>query len=186
MLDSESIAGHTSSIADNEDFLPEYVDDEEDWGEEDEDDDQTETSSQSSRDEVEGIGEELGNMMSTPRATSPAPTPDAANTQASSSTPAGSSSTLPPTEENEPADQYDHLQQLFITKNPNLCKEVEHIFTNLTHAYPRVAQARIRVENSPMPTRFQNAHPDAFPYFLTLKEFLIILGKESIYCIVAS
>ena len=170
-----------SSIADNEDFLPEYVDDEEDMGEEDEDDDKTETGSQSSREEVEGIREELGDTISTPRATSPAPSADTGNVQASSSTISGSAIAQPPADENEPEDQYDHLQQLFITKNPNLCKEVEHIFTNLTHAYPHEAQARIRVENSPMPTRFQNAHPDSFPYFLTLKEFLIILGKESIY-----
>ena len=174
-LDNESLADEINSIADNEAFLPEYIDDDDEWVDDDVED-KTETGSQLSSEEEKAVVDELDNTQSTPSAISPVPSDDMQNAQAAPLTTPASSNARP--SEEEPRGQYDHLQQLFITKNPNLCKEVEHIFTNLTHAYPREAQARIRVENSPMPTRFQNAHPDSFPYFLTLKEFLIILGKK--------
>ena len=76
----------------------------------------------------------------------------------------------------EMAEEYDHLHQLFITKNPVLCHEVERNFNKLTHSYPQYLLERIQVENAPLPTRFQHAHPAAFPYFLTLREFLVLLG----------
>lgn len=173
-MDNESIADF-SSVADNECFLPEYVDDENEDDKENEDDDnktiiESESEFESNRDDDD---DKTARDSVTPHATTPIPLADALNTSQATS---ASFTAQPAAAELE--EKYDHLQQLFITKNPNLCKEVEHIFTNLTHAYPREACARIRVENSPMPTRLQNAHPDSFPYFLTLKEFLIILGMK--------
>ena len=73
-------------------------------------------------------------------------------------------------------EEYDHLHQLFLTKNPVLCREVERNFNKLSHSYSEILSQRIQVENAPLPTRFQDAHPAAFPYFLTLREFLVLLG----------
>ena len=72
--------------------------------------------------------------------------------------------------------QFDHLHQLFVTKNPVLCHEVEKNFNRLSHSYAHILDEHIRAEIAPVPFKFQHAHPSGFPFFLTLREFLIILG----------
>ena len=74
------------------------------------------------------------------------------------------------------SEEFTHLQQLFVTKNPVLCREVERNFNKLSRAHEAVLTERTRLADSPLPTRLQNAASAAFPFFLTLREFLVMLG----------
>ncbi|XP_074641148.1 TPR and ankyrin repeat-containing protein 1-like [Tubulanus polymorphus] len=72
---------------------------------------------------------------------------------------------------------YEHLHQIFITKNAVLCTEVQKNFKELTHA-SEITQARVAVENEPLPNRIQDIHPDAYPIFVSSKEFLLLLDAS--------
>jgi hypothetical protein len=82
--------------------------------------------------------------------------------------------------DNVPEDKattYDHLHQLFITKNPVLCTEINKNFKCLSHGC-REAQPHIDVEDEPLPNRLQLAHHCAYPLFVTSKQFLMILDAS--------
>ena len=70
--------------------------------------------------------------------------------------------------------QYDHLQQIFITKNAVLCSEVQKTFRELSHAHAS-ASKHVEVEELPLPASLQKAHDSAFPLFITSKQFLMLL-----------
>ena len=69
---------------------------------------------------------------------------------------------------------WDHLHQVFITKNPVLCSEVQKNFCNLSHASD-VARHHTAVELDGLPSRLQDVRPDAFPLFLTMRHLLLML-----------
>ncbi|XP_033107816.1 TPR and ankyrin repeat-containing protein 1-like [Anneissia japonica] len=72
---------------------------------------------------------------------------------------------------------YDHLHQLFITKNRVLCSEVRKNFREFAHGC-NVASHYIKAENQQHPHRLQDAPTAAFPYFLNSKEFLLMLDAS--------
>ena len=69
---------------------------------------------------------------------------------------------------------YDHLHQIFITKNTVLCTEVQKTFRQLSRAHQSAA-AYINVQELQLPYRLQEAHPCAFPLFITSRQFLMLL-----------
>ena len=69
---------------------------------------------------------------------------------------------------------WDHLRQVFVTKNPVLCSEVQKNFCDLSHASD-IAQHHNAVELDELPNRLQDVHPDVFPLFLTMRRFLLML-----------
>ena len=70
---------------------------------------------------------------------------------------------------------YDHLHQIFITKNAVLCTEVQKTFRELSLGRQSAAAAHLKVEELPLPYRLQEAHPYAFPLFITSRQFLMLL-----------
>jgi hypothetical protein len=68
----------------------------------------------------------------------------------------------------------DHLHQIFITKNGVLCSEVQKNFRELCHASD-AAQSYVATEDIPLPTSLQEAHADAFPFFLNSRQFWLII-----------
>ena len=73
--------------------------------------------------------------------------------------------------------QYEHLRQLFITKNPVLCDEVKKNFQRLSHACPAAA-ARVAFENEVLPDKLNDINPLAFPLFVNSKEWLLFLDAS--------
>ena len=69
---------------------------------------------------------------------------------------------------------WDHLHQVFVTKNPVLCSEVQKNFCNLSHASD-VADHHTAVELDDLPARMQDVRADAFPLFLTMRHLLLML-----------
>ncbi|XP_072047467.1 TPR and ankyrin repeat-containing protein 1-like [Amphiura filiformis] len=72
----------------------------------------------------------------------------------------------------------DHLHQIFITKNRILCSEVQRNFRDMSHAceFARDHCAVVdKLLDKPVPMRFQDVHPAAFPLFLGSKQFLLML-----------
>ena len=72
---------------------------------------------------------------------------------------------------------YDHLHQMFITKNAVLCSEVQKNFRELSHACD-AAHQHVEVENQDLPSRFRDVHPAAYPLFLTSRQFLLMLDAS--------
>ncbi|KAI0224964.1 TPR and ankyrin repeat-containing protein 1 [Lamellibrachia satsuma] len=69
---------------------------------------------------------------------------------------------------------WDHLHQIFVTKNPVLCREVQKNFSNMSHA-SNIAQHHTAVELDELPNRLQDVRSDVFPLFLTMRRFLLML-----------
>ena len=72
---------------------------------------------------------------------------------------------------------YEHLHQLFVTKNSVLCNEVQKNFRELSHACPD-AKDHIAQEDIPLPPRFQNVHDTAWPLFINSRDFLLMLDAS--------
>ena len=86
--------------------------------------------------------------------------------------------TVEPSEfEEEDALQYEHLHQVFITKNPVLCSEVQKNFSELSHACPA---AREHVENEDMllPSKIQDIADAAWPLFINSRDWLLLLDAS--------
>ena len=87
-------------------------------------------------------------------------------------------------EENSPDDEnvghiqmYEHLHQVFITKNTVLCSEVEKNFKELRHACP-AAEHRRPFEDQPIPTKIQNVSEEAWPLFVNSRDWLLMLDAS--------
>ena len=85
-------------------------------------------------------------------------------------------------EENNPDDvshtqMYEHLHQVFITKNTVLCSEVEKNFKELCHACP-AAEHRQPFEEQPIPTKIQNVAEEAWPLFVNSRDWLLMLDAS--------
>lgn len=86
--------------------------------------------------------------------------------------------TVEPSEfEEETAAQYEHLHQVFITKNPVLCSEVQKNFSELSHACP-AAREHAEKEDTPLPTRVQDIDDAAWPMFINSRDWLLLLDAS--------
>lgn len=74
--------------------------------------------------------------------------------------------------------RYDHLQQVFITKNPILVSETDKLFQNYCHTYRYYTKQRNSIENNPLPTRIQEIPSERFPLFVTSRQFLLMLDAS--------
>lgn len=72
---------------------------------------------------------------------------------------------------------YDHLHQVFITKNVVLCSEVQKNFKELSHACD-VARDFVSQEEQPLPHRIQDLGDNQFPIFITSKKLLLMLDAS--------
>ncbi|XP_062597185.1 TPR and ankyrin repeat-containing protein 1-like [Saccostrea cucullata] len=72
---------------------------------------------------------------------------------------------------------YDHLHQIFITKNVVLCSEVQKNFRELSHACD-VAKNFVSMEDQVLPNRIQDIGDYQFPVFTTSKKLLLMLDAS--------
>ncbi|XP_048257654.1 uncharacterized protein LOC124143780 isoform X2 [Haliotis rufescens] len=70
--------------------------------------------------------------------------------------------------------EYDHLHQIFVTKNPVLCTEVHKNFYELCHACDETAD-HVETEGQEIPSRLQDIEDLSYPLFLTSKQLLMML-----------
>lgn len=70
--------------------------------------------------------------------------------------------------------EYDHLHQIFVTKNPVLCTEVHKNFYELCHACDETAD-HVETEGQEIPSRLQDVEDLCYPLFLTSKQLLMML-----------
>lgn len=73
--------------------------------------------------------------------------------------------------------EYEHLHQVFITKNPVLCTEVQKNFSELSHACP-AAREHVESEDTPLPSRIQDIDDAAWPLFITSRDWLLLLDAS--------
>ncbi|XP_046565525.1 TPR and ankyrin repeat-containing protein 1-like isoform X2 [Haliotis rubra] len=77
-------------------------------------------------------------------------------------------------EEDQDYGEYDHLHQIFVTKNPVLCTEVHKNFYELCHACDETAD-HVEAECQEIPPRLQDVEDLSYPLFLTSKQLLMML-----------
>ena len=80
-------------------------------------------------------------------------------------------------EEKKQPEMYEHLHQIFITKNNVLCSEVEKNFKELCHACP-AAQHRIPLEDQSLPAKMQDVAAEAWPLFVNSRDWLLMLDAS--------
>ena len=72
---------------------------------------------------------------------------------------------------------YEHLHQIFITKNNVLCSEVEKNFKDLCRACP-AAEQRLQFEDRPTPKKIQDVAEEEWPLFLNSRDWLLMLDAS--------
>ena len=72
---------------------------------------------------------------------------------------------------------YEHLHQVFITKNTVLCSEVEKNFKDLCRACP-AAEQRLQFEERPNPKKIQDVAEEEWPLFLNSRDWLLMLDAS--------
>ena len=72
---------------------------------------------------------------------------------------------------------YEHLHQIFITKNTVLCSEVEKNFKELCRACP-AAEQRLQFEDRPIPTKIQDVAEEEWPLFVNSRDWLLMLDAS--------
>ncbi|XP_060067394.1 TPR and ankyrin repeat-containing protein 1-like [Ylistrum balloti] len=72
---------------------------------------------------------------------------------------------------------YDHLHQVFITKNAVLCNEVQKNFRELSHACS-IAKDHVETEDQVLPPRLQDVDDYRYPLFITSKQLLLMLDAS--------
>ncbi|CAC5365910.1 unnamed protein product [Mytilus coruscus] len=77
----------------------------------------------------------------------------------------------------EEGQQYDHLHQIFITKNAVLCNEVQKNFRELLHGCDQTKQ-HVEAEHQNLPNRLQDLNDYRFPLFITSKQLLLMLDAS--------
>ncbi|XP_046565526.1 TPR and ankyrin repeat-containing protein 1-like [Haliotis rubra] len=77
-------------------------------------------------------------------------------------------------EEDQDYGEYDHLHQIFVTKNPVLCTEVHKNFYELCRACDETAD-HVDAEYQEIPPRLQDVEDLSYPLFLTSKHLLMML-----------
>ena len=84
---------------------------------------------------------------------------------------------VPNPDDLKPSQMYEHLHQVFITKNTVLCSEVEKNFKELCHACP-AAEHRKPFEEQPIPTKIQDIDEEAWPLFVNSRDWLLMLDAS--------
>ncbi|KAL3888661.1 hypothetical protein ACJMK2_001026 [Sinanodonta woodiana] len=82
-----------------------------------------------------------------------------------------------PVDEEKDASQFDHIHQIFITKNSVLCSEVQKNFHELSHACD-IVQDHFNREADNLPSRLQDVDESLFPLFLTSRQLLLMLDAS--------
>ena len=78
----------------------------------------------------------------------------------------------------EPEGQiYDHIHQIFITKNAVLCSEVQKNFHELSHA-DDLMRDHVAREEEVIPHRLQDVNDYQFPLFLTSRQLMLMLDAS--------
>ena len=72
---------------------------------------------------------------------------------------------------------YDHLQQVFITKNSVLCAQFKRKFYDLAHTERYLAK-HLGYEDVRYPATLQEVTPFSYPLFLTSRDWLILLDAS--------
>ena len=72
---------------------------------------------------------------------------------------------------------YEHLHQIFITKNTVLCSEVEKNFKELCRACP-AAEQRLQFEDRSTPKKIQDVADEEWPLFLNSRDWLLMLDAS--------
>lgn len=86
--------------------------------------------------------------------------------------------TVEPSEFEDPDSlEYEHLHQVFVTKNPVLCSEVQKNFSELSHACP-AAREHVEREDAPLPSRIQDIDNAAWPLFINSRDWLLLLDAS--------
>lgn len=86
--------------------------------------------------------------------------------------------TVEPSEfEEKDSVKYEHLHQVFITKNPVLCSEVQKNFSELSRACP-AASEHIESEGAWLPSKIQDIDDAAWPLFINSREWLLMLDAS--------
>ena len=86
--------------------------------------------------------------------------------------------TVEPSEfEEQDSLQYEHLHQVFVTKNPVLCSEVQKNFVELSHACP-AAREHVENEDTPLPNRIQDIDDAAWPLFINSRDWLLLVDAS--------
>ena len=80
--------------------------------------------------------------------------------------------------EQQPEGQmYDHIHQIFITKNAVLCSEVQKNFRELSHADDLMRDHVAREEEN-IPYRLQDVDDYLYPLFLTSRQLMLMLDAS--------
>uniref|UniRef100_A0A1I8IKN9 UvrD-like helicase ATP-binding domain-containing protein n=1 Tax=Macrostomum lignano TaxID=282301 RepID=A0A1I8IKN9_9PLAT len=77
--------------------------------------------------------------------------------------------------EDAPEPQFDHLRQLFVTKNPVLCREVRKNFYDLCAG---LRDAELPEPEFELPNRLQVANSGHFPMFVSSKQLWMLLDAS--------
>ena len=72
---------------------------------------------------------------------------------------------------------YEHLHQIFITKNNVLCSEVEKNFKELCRAC-QAAEQRVQFEDRPTPKKIQDVAEEEWPLFVNSRDWLLMLDAS--------
>ena len=72
---------------------------------------------------------------------------------------------------------FDHLQQVFITKNSVLCAQFKKKFYDMAYT-AECLEGHLEFEKIPYPNTLQNLDPRAFPLFLTTHQWLYLLDAS--------
>ena len=72
---------------------------------------------------------------------------------------------------------YDHIHQIFITKNAVLCNEVQKNFHELSHADDLMRDHVAREEEN-LPYRLQEVDDYLYPLFLTSRQLMLMLDAS--------
>ena len=74
-------------------------------------------------------------------------------------------------------EMFEHLHQVFITKNTVLCREVEKNFKELCRACPSTRR-RVQFEDKEIPARIQDVEDEAWPLFVGSRDWLLLLDAS--------
>ena len=72
---------------------------------------------------------------------------------------------------------FEHLRQMFITKNTVLCNKVEKNFNQLCRASP-AGERRLPFEDQPTPARIQDVAEEQWPLFVNSRDWLLMLDAS--------
>ncbi|XP_071114199.1 TPR and ankyrin repeat-containing protein 1-like [Haliotis cracherodii] len=73
--------------------------------------------------------------------------------------------------------EFDHLHQVFVTKNPVLCAEVKANFFAMCCPYVEL-QEHLNIETAEIPARLQDVDDRSYPLFMTSKHLLLMLDAS--------